>query len=139
MSGENFSKFKDDAGAIVINKKTRDVALVKMHHNVWGFPKGGIRENENILDAAKREVYEETGIKQVDVIKKLPTYQRENSYKPDEFITINMYIFETDVDDIKQVEYDIAEVKWCSIDEVENVLSIEADVQYYLKVKKDVK
>ncbi|OGH58955.1 MAG: hypothetical protein A2725_04385 [Candidatus Magasanikbacteria bacterium RIFCSPHIGHO2_01_FULL_33_34] len=139
MENKDFSNFKDDAGAILINKKTRHIALVKMHHNIWGFPKGGIRENENILDAAKREVYEETGVKEVEVIKKLPTYQRANSYKPDEFITLNMYIFETEEDELKQIEYDIAEVKWVPIDEVMDILSIPADAEYFLSVRKYVK
>lgn len=135
MEDKEFSKFKHDAGAIVINKKTRAIALVKMHHNVWGFPKGGIRENENILDAAKREVYEETGIKNVEVIKKLPTYQRANSYNSDEYITINMYIFETAESDLKQVEYDIAEVKWFSIGQVKEQLTITEDKEYFETVK----
>lgn len=139
MPDENYAKFKDDAGAILINKKTRHIALVKMHHNVWGFPKGGIRENENILDAAKREVYEETGVKNIKVIKKLPTYQRANSYKSDEYITINMYIFETEEDNLKQVEYDIAEVKWSPVDEVADNLTIRADVEYFFSVRKYIK
>ena len=33
--------------------------------NSWQFPQGGIEKNETILEAAKRELFEETGIKSV--------------------------------------------------------------------------
>ena len=33
--------------------------------NSWQMPQGGIDQNENFLDAAKRELEEETGIKSV--------------------------------------------------------------------------
>ncbi len=139
MPQDDFSGIKEDAGAIVVNKKTRQVALIKMHHNVWGFPKGGIRKGEDTVEAAKREVYEETGIKKVDVIKEFPVYKRANSYRPDQMISIKMYLFETDQEDLGQVEYDVAEVKWCPIDEVAITLTLQEDIDFFLSVKKDVK
>ena len=39
--------------------------------NSWQMPQGGIDQNENFLDAAKRELEEETGIKSVKLIKEL--------------------------------------------------------------------
>tara|TARA_B100001123_G_scaffold441539_1_gene582962 strand:+ start:644 stop:1120 length:477 start_codon:yes stop_codon:yes gene_type:complete len=37
----------------------------------WQMPQGGIEKNENFLEAAKRELEEETGIKSVVLIKEL--------------------------------------------------------------------
>ena len=37
----------------------------------WQLPQGGVNENENLLDAAKRELEEETSVKTVGVIKEL--------------------------------------------------------------------
>ena len=37
----------------------------------WQLPQGGIDQNENFLDAAKRELEEETGIKSVELIKEV--------------------------------------------------------------------
>ena len=37
----------------------------------WQMPQGGVDENENFLQAAKRELEEETGIKSVKLIKEL--------------------------------------------------------------------
>ena len=39
--------------------------------NYWQMPQGGIDENENFLEAAKRELEEETGIKTTQLIKEL--------------------------------------------------------------------
>ena len=42
--------------------------------NFWQMPQGGINENENYLQAAKRELLEETGIKTVKVIKEMDNW-----------------------------------------------------------------
>ena len=39
--------------------------------NSWQMPQGGVDQNESFLQAAKRELEEETGIKSVKLIKKL--------------------------------------------------------------------
>ncbi len=36
----------------------------------WGFPKGKLEEGEDDVDAAVREVYEETGFDSRDIIKR---------------------------------------------------------------------
>ena len=44
----------------------------------WQMPQGGIDENETFLHAAKRELEEETGIKNVEVIKELKEWLTYN-------------------------------------------------------------
>ena len=39
--------------------------------NSWQMPQGGVDPNENFLQAAKRELEEETGIKSVELVKEL--------------------------------------------------------------------
>tara|TARA_B100000029_G_scaffold42797_1_gene39728 strand:- start:987 stop:1463 length:477 start_codon:yes stop_codon:yes gene_type:complete len=39
--------------------------------NSWQMPQGGVDKNENFIEAAKRELEEETGIKSVKIIKEL--------------------------------------------------------------------
>ena len=39
--------------------------------NFWQMPQGGVDQNENFLQAAKRELEEETGIKSVELVKEL--------------------------------------------------------------------
>ena len=60
-------------GIVLINYKNK-VFVGKRIDNpnkFWQMPQGGINKNENFLDAAKRELEEETGIKTVEIIKEL--------------------------------------------------------------------
>ena len=50
----------------------------------WQMPQGGINKNENFLDAAKRELEEETGVKTVKIIKELDEWL--TYYLPEELI-----------------------------------------------------
>lgn len=50
------------AGAgIVINDK-EEVLMVKTHNQGWVFPGGQVEVGENVIDAVKREIMEETGV-----------------------------------------------------------------------------
>ena len=57
---------KATAGVIVIDKATGQVLLTRRNvtpfKGFWCFPGGHIEQNEPVLDAAKREVLEETGL-----------------------------------------------------------------------------
>ena len=50
------------AGAgIVLNEKD-EILMVKSHNAGWVFPGGQVEVGENVIDAVKREVMEETGV-----------------------------------------------------------------------------
>ncbi len=60
-------------GIILLNDKN-DVFVGKRidnPRNSWQMPQGGVDQDENFLQAAKRELEEETGIKSVELIKEL--------------------------------------------------------------------
>ena len=47
------------SGGVVVNQ-LQQIALVNQNNNSWSLPKGHVEKNETILDAAKREIYEES-------------------------------------------------------------------------------
>lgn len=49
------------AAGIVLNEND-EILMVKHHRHGWVFPGGQVEVGENIIDAVKREVAEETGI-----------------------------------------------------------------------------
>ena len=56
-------KKEQSAGVIVVRfNEGVPLVLLMRAYNFWDFPKGGIEENENKLEAAIREVKEESGI-----------------------------------------------------------------------------
>ncbi len=56
---------------VLVNKiKREDVSNETISE--WDLPKGGIKENETPLIALQRELYEELGTKEFEIIKELP-------------------------------------------------------------------
>jgi|GEM_PF-2124844 len=55
------NNFSLSVGVIVINS-LNEILLIKSPDRSWEFPGGIIEKHESIMDAAKREVFEETGI-----------------------------------------------------------------------------
>jgi NTP pyrophosphohydrolases including oxidative damage repair enzymes len=59
-------------GIIVLNKENK-IFVGKRKDNPldkWQMPQGGVDPNENLLSAMKRELFEETSIKSIEIIKK---------------------------------------------------------------------
>ena len=67
-------------GIIVLNKKNQVFVGKRKDNPVdnWQMPQGGIDKGENYIDAMKRELIEETSIKNIKILKELEnTYQYE--------------------------------------------------------------
>ena len=79
---------RSGVGIIVLNKKNK-VFVGKRKDNPgdrWQMPQGGIDVGENYIDAMKRELIEETSIRNIKIIKQLEqTYQYQ---LPDNLIGI---------------------------------------------------
>ena len=63
------------AGGIIINEY-KEVVIVNQNHDSWSLPKGHVEDNETFLETAKREIYEETGLSNIELIKELGSYER---------------------------------------------------------------
>jgi 8-oxo-dGTP pyrophosphatase MutT (NUDIX family) len=61
-------------GGIIKCSSTGKFLLVKGFTGKWSFPKGHKEKNESAIECAKREIYEETGIKFDDITNKKTTY-----------------------------------------------------------------
>src|SRR6185436_5441679 len=69
------NKPRESAGGIVRGPDGR-IVLVHQHGNSWSFPKGAVEKEESLLEAAKREIEEETGITELSYIRDLGSYER---------------------------------------------------------------
>jgi len=60
-------------GAIVLNNKNRVFVGKRKDNPVdkWQMPQGGVNEGEKLIDAMKRELEEETGIKNIKILREI--------------------------------------------------------------------
>ena len=63
------------AGGVIINE-FEEIVIVNQNHDSWSLPKGHLEKGETLLEAAIREIYEETGLINISLIKDLGFYDR---------------------------------------------------------------
>ena len=72
---KNFSglPLRSGVGIIVLNKENKVFVAKRIDNpkNFWQMPQGGVDEGENFLQAAYRELEEETSIRNIELIKEL--------------------------------------------------------------------
>ncbi len=73
MKNYNILPLRIGVGIALLNSKNKVFVgkRIDNHKNFWQLPQGGVDDNENYLNAAKRELKEETSIKSVELIKEL--------------------------------------------------------------------
>ena len=73
MSNSSKLPLRIGVGIILLNNENKVFVGKRIDNpkNSWQMPQGGVDQNENFLQAAKRELEEETGIKSVKLIKEL--------------------------------------------------------------------
>ena len=121
-------EYEKSCGAIVFNKDTEKILLVKMHNGNWGFPKGHIENKETREETAIREVYEETNVR----IKIIPDFEREIKYIPNENTIKKVVLFAgiTQDEDVQIDTSEIEDFQWCTYEEALKLITY--------KLQKDV-
>ena len=73
MKKNNILPLRIGVGIALLNSKNKVFVGKRIDNpkNFWQLPQGGVDDNENYLNAAKRELKEETSIKSVELIKEL--------------------------------------------------------------------
>ena len=122
-------KHDTDAGAIVVNSKKEFLVMFKRSYQYWEFPKGHMEGQEDELTTMDREIKEETGIKNYELIEGFKhvmkyTYEKEGVtiHK-----TVNMYLIKTD--DPVEINIEHEEYRWVSYGDALNLLKHEGQKQ----------
>ena len=131
------TKYVECAGAIIINNH-QEVAIVSQNHDSWSLPKGHIDPGESKIDAAKRELYEETGIKNAILIKYIGKYGRykiglDGQDDKSEHKTIFIYLFKSNQKKLEPIDPHNPEAKWVPYKKVEKKLTHPNDKKFFTK------
>jgi 8-oxo-dGTP pyrophosphatase MutT (NUDIX family) len=124
-------KIERSAGAIIFRRENEKIFYLLLYYpslshraekNFWDFPKGHIEKGESELDTVKREIFEETGIKEFKIldgfkeqIKYFFKWQGKTILK---FVTF--YLIETNQ---KEIKISPEHIDWCWAD-FETALSL---------------
>ena len=108
--------------ATIYNTKTNKVLLLQRNdgNNVWEIPGGKRENNEDIVEALKREVKEETGltINEYKLVYVSPIFENHPFLKP--FLNIGYLCF-TEESEIS-ISNEHLDYKWVSVEELVNYL-----------------
>ena len=136
-------------GIVVLNKDNRVFVAKRIDNpkNFWQMPQGGVDIGEDFLTAAYRELYEETSIKNVELIKEIDgttTYELPNhllgiiwkgKYKGQRQKWFLMrYLGTDDKIDINTKKPEFLEWKWIDLEMITDVV-----VDFKLEVYKELK
>ncbi|MDT7807248.1 MAG: hypothetical protein QOJ70_1061 [Acidobacteriota bacterium] len=126
------------AGGVVLNDEGH-VLVVSQHGSSWSLPKGHIEEGEDALAAAKREIYEESGVSRLEFVRELGSYARHRIGKDgdedeSELKTIHLFLFRTTETKLAPVDADNPEARWVEPSHVAALLTHPKDKEFFLSV-----
>ena len=85
------------AGAIILREIEGELKIALAQHQrtdkTWVLPKGHVEEGESIEEAALREIHEETGLDNVQLIMRLGTVMRESIKRNGDLEQKTIYFF----------------------------------------------
>jgi len=127
------------AGGVVTNSEGK-VLVVSQQGTSWSLPKGHIDPGEDALGAARREIYEESGIRDLEFVRELGSYERHKigvngGDDRSELKVITMFLFRTGETLLKPVDADNPEAKWVEKSKVARLLTHEKDREFFQGVK----
>ena len=120
-----------------------DVLVVSQHGNSWSLPKGHIEEGEDAMAAARREIHEESGVRELTYIKDLGTYQRskigrDGGEDPSEQKTITMFLFRTAQYALRPIDPTHPEAKWVKKEAVADLLTHPKDKEFFFGILPEI-
>ena len=139
-------------GIVLLNSENKIFVGKRIDNpvNSWQMPQGGVDKNENLLNAAFRELREETGVENVKLIKEIDTWltydlpknllgklwngkyrgQRQRWF-------VMRFIGKDEEVNVKTKNAEFKEWKWIAVDQLTNV-AVDFKLQIYKKISEEL-
>ena len=121
------------AGAVVFREKEGKIFYLLLHYpgvshrskkDYWDFPKGHIEKGETEIEALRREIFEETGIKDIQILegfkKTIKYFFRWQGKTILKFVVF--YLAKTEEEEVK-ISFEHIGFEWLSFEEALNCLT----------------
>lgn len=134
----------ETAGGVVMNERG-EVAVANQRGDSWSLPKGHVDAGETLLQAAMREITEETGITDLTFVRELGSYERFRIGKGGigedtrELKRITLFLFRTTVEHLAPLDPDNPVAKWVPIDAVAALLTHPKDREFFEGIVESLK
>jgi len=128
------------AGGIVIKVvegKPHVLLIIFPDDNGLGFPKGHVKEEESYEDTALREVTEETGLKNLKVIKKLGVVTRPTVEDDGTKVEKDIHLYLMKANDYNHSEAD-ENYDWFEIEEAINKMGFPQEAEFLKSIKSEL-
>lgn len=134
------TKKTTSCGGVVLNSE-KQILVVNQRGRAWSLPKGHIEAGESEEACARREIHEESGVREVRLLKKLGEYERykiglDGGDDKSELKHLVFFLYETSQTELKPLDPDNPEAKWLDKNEVVAQLTHPADKAFFEKVLK---
>ena len=128
------------AGGIVLNPRG-EVLVVNQNNNSWSLPKGHLDPGESERQAAEREIYEESGVKQLEFIQALGSYERSRiglhgGEDAAQVKRITLFLYRTQQMELKPLDPRNPEARWVPKGSVVKMLTHPKDREFFLQCLK---
>jgi ADP-ribose pyrophosphatase YjhB (NUDIX family) len=125
------------AGGVVVSR-TGSILIVRQSGDTWSLPKGHAEKGEDLVETAKREIYEESGITNLSFVKELGSYRRlkegHTRYGRPELKRIYIFLFTTDQEWLQPMDAANPEARWIQKECVADFLSYAEDREFFLGI-----
>ena len=139
-------------GIVLLNSENKIFVGKRIDNpvNSWQMPQGGVDNNENLLNAAFRELREETGVKNVKLIKEIDTWLtydlpknllgklwngKDRGQRQRWFVM--RFIGKDEEVNVKTKNAEFKEWKWIAVDQLTNV-AVDFKLQIYKKISEEL-
>ena len=137
-AGRKRGRLTESAGGVVLDPEGR-VLVVSQNGNSWSLPKGHVDAGEGPMAAARREIYEESGVRDLRFLKVLGSYERPRIGKHggsdvSQRKRITLFLFWTRQTLLRPLDSRNPEARWVERPKVAGLLTHAKDKEFFLKI-----